>query len=92
MSQPTKVVVEHISNTHDAIIARFTEAVVWRCSVKKLSLKLSQSSLVRPGTLLKKRLSATGAPGLPMDFAKFLISGGCFWIYFHQVKLTKIVN
>ena len=66
-----------------------TEAVVQKCSVKKVFLKMSQNSqenirvrVLRPPTLLKKRFWHRC---FPVNFAKFLrtpflqnTSDGCF--------------
>ena len=57
----------------------FSEAVVGRCSVKKVFLKISQNSQentcarkrLRPATLLKKR---TWHRCFPVNFVKFLIT------------------
>ena len=65
---------------------QFPEAVVWRCSVEKVFLEISQNSQentcarvsffnkvagLRPATLLKKRLWHRC---FPVNFAKFLTS------------------
>ena len=69
----------------------FTEAVVQRCSVKKVFLEILLFRL-RPATLLKKRLWHRC---LPVNFTKFLwtpfFTKHHRWLLLHLLRITPII-